>query len=88
MSTKSLKILEEIQINAKDCGSTAVQIYHLSKQIDQINEHLKINPKDFAAKRGSIVLIGKRMKLCKYFKSKHSLQQYEEIIIGKIGLRK
>lgn len=81
-------ILQEIKINENDCGSTAVQIYYLTEQINQINNHLKLNPKDNAAKRGALVLIGKRNRLCKYYKKKYSLEKYLEIVIDKIGLRK
>lgn len=80
--------VEEIQNNQKDCGSTAVQVYYLTKQINQINEHLKLNPKDNAAKRGANVLIGKRNRLCKYYKKRYSIEKYLEVIVNQIGLRK
>ena len=85
MSIEKVKV---IQRNPKDCGSTGVQIYYLTRQIDLINEHLKKNPKDYAAKRGAMVLIGKRNRLCVYFRRKYSLKLYEEVVIGTIGLRK
>jgi small subunit ribosomal protein S15 len=84
----SIEKVKEIQKSPNDCGSTGVQIYYLTQQINSINEHLKKNPKDHAAKRGAMVLIGKRNSLCVYFKRKYSLKKYEEVVIDKIGLRK
>jgi small subunit ribosomal protein S15 len=76
------------EVFAAGCGRTEVQIYFLTKRINEINEHIKANPHDFAAKRGNMCLIGKRNKLCKYFKKKYGEAQYQEIIIDMIGLRK
>jgi small subunit ribosomal protein S15 len=84
----SIKNIEEIQISDNDCGSTGVQIYYLTKQINKINDHLKLNPKDNAAKRGIMVLIGKRNRLCKYYKKRYSVEKYTEVVVDKIGLRK
>ncbi len=79
--------IKEIQKNEVDCGSTQVQIYHLTVQINKINEHLKLYSKDNAAKRGLLVLLGKRNRLCKYFKRRNP-ELYTDVIIDKIGLRK
>lgn len=84
----SIDTVKEIQKNANDCGSTGVQIYYLTRQINQINDHLKINPKDNAAKRGAMVLIGKRNRLCKYYKKRYLMEKYIEVVINQIGLRK
>jgi small subunit ribosomal protein S15 len=84
----SIDKVKEIQISVNDCGSTAVQIYYLTEHINKINDHLKLNPKDNAAKRGVMVLIGKRNRLCKYYKKRYSMEKYVEIIKEKIGLRK
>jgi small subunit ribosomal protein S15 len=82
------EIIKNIQKDSKDCGSTAVQIAYLTEQINKINDHLKINPKDFSAQRGAMILIGKRNRLCKYYKKRYSMDQYTEVIINQIGLRK
>lgn len=74
--------------NKKNCGKTEVQIYFLTQRINLINNHLKKNKHDNAAKRGIACLIGKRNKLCKYFEKRYGKEKYQEIIIGTIGLRK
>lgn len=78
----------DVKNNLSNCGRTEVQIYFLTKRINEINEHLKKNPHDFAAKRGNMCLIGKRSKLCKYFKKKYGEVSYKQVIIDEIGLRK
>lgn len=74
--------------NKKNCGKTEVQIYYLTLRINSINEHIKQNPHDNAGKRGIACLIGKRNRLCKYFKKCHGQVQYQAVIIDTIGLRK
>ena len=80
--------IEALQISSNDCGSTAMQIYYLTRQINKINDHLKLNPKDNTAKRGALVLIGKRNRLCKYYKKRYSLEKYNQVVVDQIGLRK
>lgn len=84
--------IEETVLNNEtkilNSGTTESQVYFLTIRINEINEHLKKNPHDFAAKRGNICLIGRRNRLCKYFKKKYGESKYKEIIIEKIGLRK
>lgn len=76
----------ELKKHDKDCGSSSLQICFLTKRINKINEHLKINPKDHAGQRGALVLIGKRRRLSKYLKNKNP-QEYQKTI-EVAGLRK
>lgn len=50
----------------KDTGSSEIQIARLSARIDQISDHLKMNRKDFAAKRGLVALLSQRKTLLQY----------------------
>ena len=65
--------------NEKDTGSSAVQIAMMTKKISDLTEHLKSNKKDFATKRGLLMMVGKRKKLLAYVKSKN-LEEYRALI--------
>ncbi len=78
-------IVKEYGANEKDTGSTAVQIAMMSKKISELTEHLKNNQKDFATKRGLLMMVGKRKRLLSYLKSRN-LDEYRELI-KKLGIR-
>lgn len=65
--------------NEKDTGSTAVQVAMMSQKISELTEHLKSNQKDFATKRGLLMMVGKRKRLLSYLKSQN-LDEYRELI--------
>lgn len=71
--------------NEKDTGSTAVQVAMMSQKISELTEHLKSNQKDFATKRGLLMMVGKRKSLLSYLKSQN-LDEYRELI-KKLGIR-
>lgn len=71
--------------NEKDTGSTAVQVAMMSQKINELTAHLKVNAKDFATKRGLLMLVGRRKRLLSYLKSK-SVEEYRELI-KKLGIR-
>lgn len=72
------------QVN--DTGSTQAQITALTARISELTEHLNRNKKDFMARRGLLVLVGRRKRLLKYLASKNS-ESYLALI-NKLGLRK
>lgn len=78
-------IITEYGANEKDTGSTEVQIAMLSKKISELTEHLKSNKKDFATKRGLLMMVGRRKRLLSYLKGKN-LDGYRELI-KKLGIR-
>ncbi len=65
--------------NEKDTGSAAVQIAMMTKKIADLTEHLKANKKDFATKRGLLMMVGKRKKLLSYVKSRN-LEEYRALV--------
>ena len=79
------EIIKEYGSNEKDTGSAAVQVAMMSKKITELTEHLKSNQKDFATKRGLLMMVGKRKRLLSYLKSKN-LDEYRELI-KKLGIR-
>ncbi len=71
--------------NEQDTGSTEVQIAMLTQKIIELTEHLKSNKKDFATKRGLLMMVGRRKGLLSYLKSK-DLEGYRALV-KKLGLR-
>jgi small subunit ribosomal protein S15 len=69
-----------------DNGSAAVQVGIDTERIKELTEHLKVNKKDFAARRGLLQLVGKRRRLLKYIADKDS-QAYLDLI-KKLGIRR
>ncbi len=78
-------IIKEYGANEKDTGSVEVQIALLSQKISELTEHLKTNQKDFATKRGLLMMVGRRKRLLSYMKSR-DLDGYRELI-KKLGIR-
>ena len=73
-------IMADHKVSDSDTGSASVQIAMLSKRIKDLTEHLKTNKKDYACVRGLTMLVGRRRRLLRYYKRKHSAQQYQELI--------
>ncbi len=80
------KIIKEFAKNEKDTGSAEVQIAILTKEINDLTEHLKEHIHDFHSRRGLLKKVGQRKNLLKYL-AKKDIQSYREVI-RKLGLRK
>lgn len=73
------EIIKQYGENEKDTGSTAVQIAMLTTKISELTEHLKLNKKDFATKRGLLMMVGRRKRLLSYLKNQ-KIEEYRELI--------
>ena len=62
-------IISKYQTKDGDTGSTEVQVAILTARINHITEHLKSNKQDNSAKRGLLMLIGKRNSSLTYFEA-------------------
>ena len=80
------KIIKEFAKNEKDCGSAEVQIAILTKEINDLTEHLKVHIHDFHSKRGLLMKVGRRRKLLDYLK-KNDVVGYRNIT-AKLNIRK
>lgn len=78
-------IISEFKVHEKDTGSPEVQVAILTKKINHLVEHLKINKKDNHSRRGLILMVGQRKRLLKYLTAK-SPQRYADLV-AKLGLR-
>ena len=56
-----------------------MQVAILTKKINSLTEHFKINKKDHHSKRGLLGMINNRRKLLKYLKNKNE-QRYTDLI--------
>ncbi len=79
------EIVEQFGANSKDTGSAEVQIAMLTKKISELTEHMKSNKKDFATKRGLLMMVGKRKRFLSYLKEKN-LESYRSLI-KKLNIR-
>ena len=79
------EIIAEYGANDKDTGSANVQIAMLTKKISELTEHMKANKKDFATKRGLLMMVGKRKRMLSFLKEK-DLEGYRSLI-KKLGIR-
>ena len=85
-SEEKAKIVKEFGRNAKDTGSVEVQIAILTKEINDLTEHLKVHTHDYHSKRGLLMKVGQRKSKLNYL-MKNDINKYREII-KKLGLRK
>lgn len=79
-------IIEANRNHETDTGSPEVQVAVLTKRINDLNEHLKKNPKDFHSNRGLLKMVGHRRNLLNYLQKK-DIERYRALI-AKLGLRK
>ena len=83
---KKLEIVKDFGKSEKDTGSVEVQIALLSRRIEELTEHFKVNKKDHNSRRGLLKLVGQRRKCLNYLKKKN-IEKYREIL-NRLSLRK
>ncbi len=88
MVTKETKqeIISKFGGDAKNTGSTEVQIALLTARINDLQGHFKANPKDHASNRGLLKMVGQRRRLLKYLRNT-DIERYRALI-AELGLRK
>ncbi|MFP4125050.1 MAG: 30S ribosomal protein S15 [Alphaproteobacteria bacterium] len=69
-----------------DTGSPEVQVAILTERIQNLTEHMKSHKKDFASRRGLLMMVGQRRRLLDYLKRKDA-QRYLKLI-ERLGIRK
>lgn len=79
------EIIAKYGANAKDTGSAEVQIAMLTQKISELTEHMKSNKKDFATKRGLLMMVGKRKRMLSFMKDRN-LEGYRKLIKS-LGIR-
>ena len=80
------ELMTEFATKPGDTGSPEIQVAVLTERITNLTEHLKDHKKDFASRRGLLMMVGQRRRLLDYLKRKD--QSRYETLIGRLGLRR
>jgi small subunit ribosomal protein S15 len=88
MITKDRKreLIGEYRRDEKDSGSPEVQIAILTSRINSLTEHMRTHQKDYATRRGLLMMVSRRRGMLDYLR-RINPQGYVEII-GRLGIRK
>jgi small subunit ribosomal protein S15 len=79
-------VITEFATQSGDTGSPEVQVAILSERIGNLTEHLKLHKKDFASRRGLLMMVGQRRRLLDYLRRKE--QSRYAALIERLGLRR
>ena len=71
-------IIKKFQVHKDDTGSPEVQIAILTKEIEQVGEHLKVHRKDNHSRRGLLKMVGNRRRLLRYLRNEDA-KRFEKI---------
>ncbi len=78
-------IIDEFRTHPTDTGSPEVQVALLTRRIQFLTEHFKVQKKDFHSRRGLLRLVGRRRRLLDYLKAK-DITRYRQLV-EQLGLR-
>lgn len=73
------EVIREFRLAEQDTGSPEVQVAVLTNRINALTEHMRLHKKDYASRRGLLMLVSRRRRLLDYLKS-IDLQRYLGII--------
>jgi small subunit ribosomal protein S15 len=62
------ELIGSYQRGASDTGSPEVQVAILTSRINSLTEHLRGHSKDYACRRGLLMLVSRRRRLLDYLK--------------------
>ena len=79
-------LIDQYRQGSKDTGSPEVQIALLSERINYLTEHLRAHRKDYASRRGLIMMVNKRRRLLDYL-NRRAPERYRNIV-ERLSLRK
>jgi small subunit ribosomal protein S15 len=83
---RKAELIGQFATKKGDNGSPEVQVALLTENIKNLTEHLKTHRKDYASRRGLLVMVWARNKLLKYLRA-NSPDRYQALI-GRLGLRR
>ena len=83
---KKQAAIKSVQVHKNDTGGASAQVAIATERIKELTEHLKVNKKDFAARRGLLQLVGQRRRNLRYI-AKRDPKGYTELI-QKLGIRR
>ena len=83
---RKTNLIGEFKRSTDDTGSPEVQIAILTTRINELTEHMRTHKKDYATRRGLLMLVSRRRRLLDYLKGIEP-QRYLDII-GRLNIRK
>jgi small subunit ribosomal protein S15 len=83
---KKQALIGEYRRGPQDSGSPEVQIAIITSRVNELTEHMRLHPKDYASRRGLLALVSRRRTLLDYLK-RVDPQRYLDII-GRLDIRK
>lgn len=83
---KKQAAIKSVQAHKDDTGGAAPQVAVATERIKELTEHLKVNKKDFAARRGLLQLVGRRRRLLNYI-AKRNPDGYKKLLKD-LGIRR
>jgi small subunit ribosomal protein S15 len=79
-------IIDQYKKHEKDTGSPEVQVALLTREINDLTEHMRVHKRDFHTRRGLLMKVGRRRRLLNYLK-KEDVERYRTLI-KQLGLRR
>jgi len=80
------ELIGQFRRSENDTGSAEVQIAILTSRINELTDHLRTHKKDYAGRRGLLMLVSRRRGLLDYLK-RVDPQRYLDVI-RRLDLRK
>ncbi len=79
-------LIGDFRRDNQDTGSPEIQIAILTTRIGELTEHLQTHSKDFASRRGLLMMVSRRRRLLDYLR-KVNPQRYLDIL-KRLDIRK
>ncbi|MCA9324979.1 30S ribosomal protein S15 [Candidatus Saccharibacteria bacterium] len=83
---KKQAAIKSVQTHKDDTGGSSAQVAIMTERIKELTEHLKVNKKDFMARRGLLQLVGRRRRLLRYI-AKRNPEGYKKLLAD-LGIRR
>lgn len=80
------ELIKDFGAKEGDTGSPEVQVAILSERINNLTEHMKTHHKDYASRRGLLMMVGQRRRLLDYVR-RNDDPRYRTLI-ERLGLRR
>ena len=79
-------LIQDFKRGDNDTGSPEVQIAILTTRINHLTEHMRTHKKDYASRRGLLMMVSRRRRLLDYLKRVEP-QRYLDVI-QQLSIRK
>lgn len=80
------ELIKDYATHDGDTGSPEVQVAILTERITNLTDHLKGHHRDFASRRGLLMMVGQRRRLLDYLKRNDDARY--RTLIERLGLRR